>query len=254
MPETGPLGPAYPKTAAQANIWLAQQIAPENPIYKIAWYTEIREHIDVERTEFLHSAKPLLTSVAAAFHAGVDDASSTASALAFAQWLRRRGQDKQRAVLVDLEGHDRREQLVGAVDLSRTVDWSTNILPARLDVIGIDLNEALAGGRAAGQALEKSKNSSASRPTTVWVSTYCTTSTSQITTILVELPAQIIISYLGRLTVSGTGDWVMVPDWGRGGGAQDQSMSYSPNINVWTEDLPTRMWRWSQSARKTSTS
>ena len=57
------------------------------------------------------------------------------------------------AVLVDLEGHGREEPSAG-VDLSRTVGWLTSLCPVRLDIGGIDLDEALAGGAALGRALK----------------------------------------------------------------------------------------------------
>ena len=52
----------------------------------------------------------LLTRVAAAFHAGINDVLLTALALAVVDWCRRRGRDgAQNAVLVDVEGHGREE-------------------------------------------------------------------------------------------------------------------------------------------------
>ena len=53
---------------------------------------------------------PLLTRVAAAFHAGVNDVLLTALALAVMDWCRRHGRGARRqAVLVDVEGHGREE-------------------------------------------------------------------------------------------------------------------------------------------------
>ena len=58
------------------------------------------------------------------------------------------------AVPVDREGHGRAEQVVPGADLSRTVGWFTTLYPVRLDVSGVDLAEAFAGGDAAGAALK----------------------------------------------------------------------------------------------------
>ncbi|UUU36218.1 amino acid adenylation domain-containing protein [Streptomyces sp. CA-210063] len=74
----------------------------------------------------------LLTSVAAAFHAGPDDVLLSALALAFARWRH------HPALLLDIERHGREEPAEG-VDLSRTVGWFTSVVPARLDLTGLDL-------------------------------------------------------------------------------------------------------------------
>jgi amino acid adenylation domain-containing protein/non-ribosomal peptide synthase protein (TIGR01720 family) len=82
---------------------------------------------------------PLLSRVPAAFHGSVNDVLLTALAVAVNRW---RGTDS--AVLVELEGHGREEQVVGApVDLSRTVGWFTSTYPVRLDPGSGDLATAL---------------------------------------------------------------------------------------------------------------
>ncbi|MFJ8188150.1 condensation domain-containing protein, partial [Streptomyces sp. NPDC096105] len=80
---------------------------------------------------------PLLSSVPAAFHGGVNDVLLGALALAVRQWREARGADAADGVLIDLEGHGRDGDRVGAdVDLSRTVGWFTRVHPVRLDVTG----------------------------------------------------------------------------------------------------------------------
>ncbi|WP_166659120.1 non-ribosomal peptide synthetase [Labedaea rhizosphaerae] len=96
--------------------------------------------------------RPLLTAVPASVHGGVNDVLLAAFALA----ARRRGIGSAAGVLVDLEGHGR-EEAVAAADLSRTVGWFTTQFPVRLDVGGIDVEEALRGGPAAGRALVRVK-------------------------------------------------------------------------------------------------
>ncbi|MFH8978767.1 amino acid adenylation domain-containing protein, partial [Streptomyces sp. NPDC017890] len=76
---------------------------------------------------------PLLSSVPAAFHGGVDDVLLGALALAVRQWRTARGADAEGGVLVDLEGHGR-DTGRADVDLSRTVGWFTRVHPVRLDV------------------------------------------------------------------------------------------------------------------------
>ena len=95
----------------------------------------------------------LLTRVPAAFHGQINDVLLTGLVVAIADWSRRRGRGPGGAVLVDLEGHGRAEPSAG-VDLSRTVGWLTSLCPVRLDIGGIDVDEALAGGAALGRALK----------------------------------------------------------------------------------------------------
>ena len=94
---------------------------------------------------------PLLTLGAAAT---VDEALLTALAVAVAHWRRRRG-DHGDGVLVAREGHGRQEHLAGGADLSRTVGWFTSLFPVLLDPGPVDLDEALAGGPAAGVTLDR---------------------------------------------------------------------------------------------------
>ncbi|NUS58898.1 MAG: AMP-binding protein, partial [Streptomycetaceae bacterium] len=95
--------------------------------------------------------EPLLTTVPAAFRAGADDVLLAGLALAVARW---RGRSD---VLLRLEGHGRAEDLVPGADLSRTAGWFTSMFPVRLDVSGLDLDEAASGGAAAGRALKAVK-------------------------------------------------------------------------------------------------
>src|SRR6266478_5445472 len=95
----------------------------------------------------------LLTRVPAAFHCGIQHVLLTGLALAIAQWCGRRGRGASTAVLVDVEGHGR-EEVSADIDLSRTVGWFTSLYPVRLDVGGVDVEEALGGGAALGRALK----------------------------------------------------------------------------------------------------
>ncbi|MBA8924142.1 amino acid adenylation domain-containing protein/non-ribosomal peptide synthase protein (TIGR01720 family) [Kutzneria viridogrisea] len=103
----------------------------------------------VRRVLPAHSTEPLLTSVPAAYGAGVQDVLLTALALAVAK----RG---PRDLLVQVEGHGRTELLEGA-DLSATVGWFTSAYPVRLRLDGIDVAEALRAGESAGRAVKAVK-------------------------------------------------------------------------------------------------
>ena len=100
----------------------------------------------------------LLTTVPAAFHGRVNDVLLTALVVAVTAWRRRhRAQGKgSNAVLIDLESHGR-EELFEGLDLTRTVGWFTSLFPVWLDAGGLDLEEALRGGAALGEALKRIK-------------------------------------------------------------------------------------------------
>ncbi|MGW2817875.1 amino acid adenylation domain-containing protein [Streptomyces sp. NPDC001415] len=105
----------------------------------------------------------LLTAVPKAFHGSAADALLAALALAVAAWRRDRGVDEP-STLLRLEGHGREEDAVPGADLARTVGWFTSVFPVRLDLSGIDIDEALAGGPAAGTVLKTVKEQLAAVP------------------------------------------------------------------------------------------
>ncbi|MGB3171783.1 MAG: amino acid adenylation domain-containing protein, partial [Rhodococcus sp. (in: high G+C Gram-positive bacteria)] len=110
----------------------------------------IRTSLPVEVTE------RLLTTVPEKFHGSVNDGLLAGLAVALTAWRRERGSDVDSA-LVSLEGHGREDAVVPGADLSRTVGWFTTIFPVRLDISGIDIDDALRGGRAAGETVKAVK-------------------------------------------------------------------------------------------------
>ncbi|WP_083884313.1 amino acid adenylation domain-containing protein [Nocardia higoensis] len=98
----------------------------------------------------------VLTTVAARYHGGANDPLLTALVLALSEWRRERGTAVS-GELIMLEGHGREEQAVPGADLGATVGWFTTRFPIRLDLRGIDLDEAFAGGAAAGLAIKRIK-------------------------------------------------------------------------------------------------
>ncbi|GAA1374840.1 non-ribosomal peptide synthetase [Streptomyces beijiangensis] len=100
--------------------------------------------------------RTLLDTVPAVFRGGVDDGLLAGLALALARWRERRGLSGDSA-LVRLEGHGREEHLVPGADLSGTVGWFTAMYPVCLDLSGIDVADAFAGGKAAGRAVKAVK-------------------------------------------------------------------------------------------------
>ncbi|MEU6891115.1 condensation domain-containing protein [Streptomyces sp. NPDC046557] len=98
----------------------------------------------------------VLTAVPAVFRCGVEDVLLTALAVALAQRSRGRG-DAPNAPLIRVEGHGRPKDLVPGADPTGIVGRFAMAFPVRLDIGGIDPDEALAGGPAAGRALKTVK-------------------------------------------------------------------------------------------------
>ncbi|MEG3632743.1 amino acid adenylation domain-containing protein [Micromonospora palythoicola] len=98
----------------------------------------------------------LLTTVPTVFRAGVDAGLLAGLALALSRWRATRG-GSGTSTLVRLEGHGRAEHVVPGADLSSTVGWFTAMFPVRLDLAGVDVMDAFAGGPAAGRAIKAVK-------------------------------------------------------------------------------------------------
>ncbi|MEV6101749.1 amino acid adenylation domain-containing protein [Nocardia sp. NPDC051981] len=111
-------------------------------------------HTSVELDE--RDTAAILTAIPERYRARVADALLTALALAVTRWRSRRGED-ERSVLLRLEGHGREQDAVPGTELSRTVGWFTSIVPARLDLTGVDLDDAFGGGPAMGVAIKAVK-------------------------------------------------------------------------------------------------
>ncbi|MFD3522131.1 amino acid adenylation domain-containing protein [Streptomyces sp. NPDC058653] len=102
------------------------------------------------------ATEALLTTLPGAYRCGVNDSLLAALALAVTKWRKQRGVDES-SLLLRLEGHGREEAAAPGADLSRTVGWFTSMFPVRLDVAGVDIDDALNGGRAAGAAVKAVK-------------------------------------------------------------------------------------------------
>ena len=93
--------------------------------------------------------RALLTRVPAAFHAGIEDVLLAALTGAVTAWR----PETRAGILVDVEGHGR-VPLTDGMDLSRTVGWFTSAYPVRVDLAGVDVDDAFAGGAAMGSAVK----------------------------------------------------------------------------------------------------
>ncbi|MFF3941608.1 non-ribosomal peptide synthetase [Streptomyces phaeofaciens] len=150
---------ARPERVAELPVWQrilrgdepvlgARELDPARDV--TATVDTVRVQVPADVTE------AVLTKVPAVFRGGVDDGLLAALALALAHWRHTRGVPASSA-LVRLEGHGREEEAVPGADLSRTVGWFTAMYPVRLDVAGVDLADAFAGGPAAGRAIKAVK-------------------------------------------------------------------------------------------------
>ncbi|WP_159851114.1 non-ribosomal peptide synthetase [Nocardia sp. CY41] len=107
----------------------------------------------VEREVSTEVTTALLTTLPGLFQGSVNDTLLATLALALVRW-----RDTEPTALLRLEGHGRQEEVVPGVDLSRTIGWFTSIYPVRLDLAGIDLDDALSGGPALGDAIRAVKH------------------------------------------------------------------------------------------------
>ncbi|MDV7268794.1 amino acid adenylation domain-containing protein, partial [Rhodococcus oxybenzonivorans] len=171
---------------------------------------EVEVRVPVDVTE------ALLTTVPQAFHGSVGDGLLTALTLALVRWRRARGIESEGA-LVTLEGHGREEQVVPGADLARTVGWFTSIFPVRLDLTGVDVDDAFAGGPAAAVALKTVKEQLHAIPDHgigFGLLRYLNPETALP---LSALPSpQLSFNYLGRLgaAASEDGDWMPISEAG----------------------------------------
>ncbi|MCP2163250.1 non-ribosomal peptide synthase domain TIGR01720/amino acid adenylation domain-containing protein [Goodfellowiella coeruleoviolacea] len=178
---------------------------------------------------------PLLTTVPAAFHAGVTDVLLAGLAIAVAAWRRDRGQPVAAPTVVELEGHGREEQVLPGVDLTRTVGWFTSVFPLRLDVSAAELTDALAGGPAAGAVLRRVKERLRAVPDNGVGYGLLRHLRPDTRAVLAGHPRpQLGFNYLGRPDVGGavTGAWATAPEAAALGGALDPTMPVPHVVEV----------------------
>jgi non-ribosomal peptide synthase protein (TIGR01720 family) len=197
---------------------------------------------------------PLLTTVPAAFHGRVNDVLLTALVVAVVSWRRRGAQDKGTdAVLIDLESHGR-EELIEGLDLTRTVGWFTSFFPVRLDAGGLDLEEALRGGVALGEALKRIKEQLCQVPgggLGYGLLRYLNPETAPALSGLAS--PQIGFNYLGRFGGSDATGWGFAPEAGAvlGLSASDSDLppAHALELNAVTLEEPdgpqlSATWSW----------
>ena len=181
---------------------------------------------------------PLLTSVPAAFRAGVNDVLLTALAVALRCWRERRGLGDPAAVLIDLEGHGR-EELTADLDVSRTVGWFTSTYPVALRPGTSDPTN----GPALSQALKAVKEDLRRLPDHgLGYGLLRHLNPHTQTELRPARTPQIGFNYLGRFTAPGTDEtpWTPAPEFGVIGSGADPGMplGHALELNALTEDHP----------------
>jgi non-ribosomal peptide synthase protein (TIGR01720 family) len=122
----------------QAEYWLKQgrELSARLPVDYENGENTVASGRSVEVKLSRAETQALLQEVPKAYHTQIQEVLATALVLAMREWT---GSD---SLLVDVEGHGR-EEVVGGVDVSRTVGWFTSIYPVRLELAGKELARAL---------------------------------------------------------------------------------------------------------------
>ncbi|MFE7275303.1 amino acid adenylation domain-containing protein [Streptomyces sp. NPDC057623] len=178
----------------------------------------------------------LLTTVPAAFHAGPEDVLLAALTAAFARRTSRRG------ILLDIERHGR-EEIADGVDLSRTVGWFTSVVPARLDLTEVDLDDRA-------QVLKTVKEQLRSVPDHGIGHGLLRHLNPDTGPVLAALPApEIGFNYLGRTTREAGADWAVAPETPPGlGAAHDPALPVAHGLEITAvttgDGRLTATWSW----------
>jgi non-ribosomal peptide synthase protein (TIGR01720 family) len=134
------------------------------------------------------------------FHCGVHEVLLATLAGAVARWRPEVGGD---GLLVDVEAHGR-EPLAEAMDVSRTVGWFTAVHPLRLEVSGLDLDDAAVGGASAGALVKRVKEQVQAVPGDGLGHGLLRWANPDAARVLAELPVpEIGFNYLGRFAAAG---------------------------------------------------
>ncbi|MCX5046727.1 amino acid adenylation domain-containing protein [Aldersonia sp. NBC_00410] len=196
--------PIWQRIAATPDPALGER-APDPSIDVVATMAQLQTAVPAD------VADTLLTAVPERFHCGADDALLTGLAMAVTKWRAGRGIDCT-TTLLTLEGHGREEGAVPGADVARTVGWFTSVFPMALDLAGVDLDDAFAGGPGAGVAIKAVKEQLRGVPDRgvgYGMLRYLNPAAAALAD---AIDPQISFNYLGRAVAGGGAD-------GAGGGA-----------------------------------
>ncbi|KPI15766.1 amino acid adenylation domain protein [Actinobacteria bacterium OK074] len=207
---------------AELDDWTALLGDPEPPLA----HRELDPAVDTAHTLRRRSwtvpreqAATLVGRTPGAFHCGVRDVLLATLAGAVTHWRR----DTAHGLLVDVEGHGR-EPLAG-VELSRTVGWFTGVRPVRLAVTAAGLDDAMAGGPAAGTLVKAVKEQVRAVPGDGLGHELLRRLNPVTGPVLAAAPTpQIGFNYLGRFAAGATagtvGDWQLAGESAVGGSTE----------------------------------
>ncbi|MGW4020934.1 amino acid adenylation domain-containing protein [Streptomyces sp. NPDC005009] len=202
-----------PEREAELADWRNLLEEPEPPLGTRAFdpAVDVWSTVDTVRVQLpTEVSEAVLTTLPAAFKGTATDVLLAALALAVNRWS---GAD--RSTLVRLEGHGREEDIVPGADLSRTVGWFTSMHPARIDVRGADLADALAGGPAAGKAIKLVKEQLRRIPDKGVGYALLRYFNPRTAALLAECPVpQIGFNYLGRISETDVPEHLRAHGWG----------------------------------------
>ncbi|CRK58162.1 Siderophore biosynthesis non-ribosomal peptide synthetase modules @ Bacillibactin synthetase component F [Alloactinosynnema sp. L-07] len=244
-----------PAVVAETERW-QQILATPDPLLSSRPLDPARDVVGTERSVTMtlpeEQTAALLTAAPAAFHAGVEDILVTALGLAVAAWRRDRGLSDSTQVVLDLEGHGRREEDAAGMDLSRTIGWFTSIRPVRLDLGAVDWASVWSGGAAVAGVVKRVKEQlrAGSTGQTFGLLRHLNDDTAPALAALGT--PQIEFNYLGRFGVPAEGtDWAAAPETAALGEGEDPGIPFAHllEINAITEDQPTGprlsvTWAW----------
>ncbi len=154
--------------------------------------------------------RPLLTSVPGVFRGGINDVLLSALAVALAGWP---AAGAGTAVLVDLEGHGRQDELFAGTDLSRTVGCFTSLFPVWLDPGPFDSRKFFAGGAAVGEVVKRVKEQLREVPRHgIGYGQLRYLSTEGASVLGAGTRPRIAFNYLGRFSAREARDWDLAPE------------------------------------------
>ncbi|MET7944001.1 amino acid adenylation domain-containing protein [Streptomyces sp. NPDC005302] len=202
-----------PRREAELDYWRDLLEAPNPPLGSRPFdpALDVMSTLDTVRVDLpADVTEAVLTTLPAAFNSTGTDVLLAALALAVGHWS---GTD--RSTLVRLEGHGREDHVVPGADLSRTIGWFTSMYPARVDVSGLDVTDALSGGPAAGQAIKRVKEQLRTVPDKGLGYGLLRHLNPETADQLAEHPApQIGFNYLGRISASDVPEHLRADGWG----------------------------------------
>ncbi|NEW29648.1 non-ribosomal peptide synthetase [Nocardia cyriacigeorgica] len=215
--ELAPVGTSFRRWARAQTEQVATRAA-ELPVWQRILSTEdppfgrraLDPAVDVVATMGRHQtvipaeiADAAVTTVPDRFHCGADDVLLAALTMALCRWRTRTG------ALITLEGHGRAEEILPGADVARTVGWFTSVYPVAIDLAGIDLDDAFAGGAAAGAAVKATKEQLRAVPDKGVGYGMLRHLDAETAAALAETPQpQLGFNYLGRAGTATSGAWL----------------------------------------------